>query len=81
MPGLLQLFLSPAWGMLLAFGFLELSYRPSFVGPQMKGLGNNSDGHNSDSILNFAAGGRPEKRKDEGMDKQGHPLPQKMQAN
>lgn len=63
-PGLLQPFLSPAWGMLLAFGFLELSYRSSFVGPQMKGLGNNFEWHNSvRAFLDLQQGGGQEKRR------------------
>lgn len=63
-PGLLQPFLSPAWGMLLAFGFLELSYRSFFVGQQMKGLGNNFEWHNSvRAFLNLQQGGGQEKRR------------------
>lgn len=63
-PGLLQPFLSPAWGMLLAFGFLELSYRSFFVGQQMKGLGNNFEWHNSvRAFLDLQQGGGQEKRR------------------
>lgn len=51
MPGLLQPFLGPGCGMLLALGSLELSYPSPFVGQHMKGLGNHFEGHNSGSTF------------------------------
>lgn len=78
-PGLLQPFLSPAWGMLLAFGFLELSYRSSFVGHRRRAweiiLRDITQREHS-----WIARGRSEKREDKGRHWQSHPLPQKMQA-
>lgn len=50
MPGVLQDFHSPAWGELLSFSFLELSYPSCFVGNQMRDLGNSLEESDSQTF-------------------------------